>query len=524
MASLTYCKKVVIHCILFVFLPILNPGCIKTQPKSSSSQELSVQLVNEPLSLDPAFAEDGVSLQVLANVFEGLVGYDGQGNLQNQLAESYSISSDGKIYEFSLRKNAKWSDGRPVQVQDFVLAFQRLLRPESTSKLISFFLSIRGAEQFHLGKLPKEKLRVYEKNSKLIIELNRRIPYFIQALSLPVAFPIRQDILQANGGKWPDTGPSTGSYRIRSHVIGQKIELEKNLNYWGKAPEIENVTFLVVIDESTGLHLFEQGRLDLLLRIPAFDFSRLQTKGVVHTFPFFSTYYIAFNINKPPFDQRNWRRAISGVIQRKGITEILGSGEVPAWGWIPKGLEGYIAYRDPKEAYKDSIIWFLKKYPQSHSPEITIAFDSGARNSKIFEKIQNDLKDGLGVQVSLNQMEWRSFLKAIHSDTPSVFRLGWMAPFKDPISHLKVFTSKSPNNYFHFSRSDYDQLVLEIEGLSPGPDRESKIFRAQEILLDEAVVVPIYHYVQNIGVSNRVKHFQANSFGIIKFQELSFKE
>jgi oligopeptide transport system substrate-binding protein len=96
-----------------------------------------------------------------------------------------------------------------------------------------------------------------------------------------------------------------------------------------------------------------------------------------------------------------------------------------------------------------------------------------------------------------------------------------MAPFRDPIMHLRVFVTGDPNNVSRFTNAEYDLLVAEIEELSPGPEREAKLFRAQKILLEEqAVVVPIYHYVQNHAVSARVKNFQVNPFGEIRFAGL----
>jgi oligopeptide transport system substrate-binding protein len=99
--------------------------------------------------------------------------------------------------------------------------------------------------------------------------------------------------------------------------------------------------------------------------------------------------------------------------------------------------------------------------------------------------------------------------------------MGWMAPFRDPISHLEVFKTGNLNNYGGFSNERYDLLVDEIKRIEPGPQREAKIKLAQNILLEEAALVPLYHYVQNTAVAPRVHGFQSNPFGIIQFKELS---
>ena len=125
--------------------------------------------------------------------------------------------------------------------------------------------------------------------------------------------------------------------------------------------------------------------------------------------------------------------------------------------------------------------------------------------------------------LSLNYQDWKSYLKTLQTNPPPIFRFGWMAPFMDPLTHLRVFTSGEINNYTGCSNAKYDQLIEEIERLKPGIERRKKIEAAQKILLeDEAVVIPIYHYVQNTGISERVKGFQMNPSGIILFKDLEF--
>ncbi len=500
--------------------------CCSKLPSSTSSpssyeakQVLHVQLANEPISLDPTLAEDGVSLQILNNINSGLVGYDAEGKLQNRIAESYTISPDGTRYEFKLKPNARWSDGQIIQPQNFILALRRALSPGTVCKLAPLFFAIRGARSYHERKSSELALGIKESQGKLVIELERATPYFIQALTLPPAFPIRQDVLDKNHGIWPENAPSTGAYRMISHQIGQKIVLERNLNYWGKIAMIPRIELWVVVDESTAIHLFDHGQLDLLNHISSLDYLRLKKTGQIHTAPFLATYYLSFNCRKPPFNDRNWRRAIAGSIRRDEISTILGAGELPASSWIPKGLEGFTLYQDPRSTFSDSIEWVRNHH---RAPEvITAAFDTGIRNSRVFEKIQHDVQQVLGIRILLNQLDWRTYIQTLKSNTPSIFRSGWMAPFMDPISHLKVFTTGNLNNYSGCSNQQYDLLVNQIEGMIPGAAREAKIRQAQKILVeDEAALVPIYHYVQNTGVLPRVRGFQVNSFGIVQFQDL----
>ena len=502
---------------------LIGVGCTQTPSSSSIEKSLRFQLVNEPLSLDPTFAEDGVALEVLTNTSDGLVGYDGSGQLQNRLAESYRISTDGKTYRFVLRSSGRWSDGRPIKAQDFVTAFRRALSPHSLSKLAPLFYPIRGARLYQQNKIPEQELGVREEEGTLVIELEYPAPYFIQALTLPPSFPLRQDILSKHQGNWPESGPVTGPYQVVTHSLDQKLILERNPYYYGEQPKIARVEMIIIGDESTGLNLFENGRLDLLTRVPYLDLRRLKEAGKILSTPILTTYYLSFNCRRPPFNDLKWRRAFAGAIRRNEIAALLDPSLTPAWSWIPPGLEGSLAYQDPSLIFEDSMAWVRKNH-QAQTQPVTASFDTGIRNSKILEKVQYDIQQRLGVSLQLTHLDWKTYLRSLQVDPPSLFRLGWMAAFKDPISHLKVFTKNEANNYSGCFNMRYDQLVSEIEKMKPGMKRAQKIKVAQKILLEEmAAVVPIYHYIQNTGVSSRIKGFRMNPFGLILFKELDLE-
>jgi oligopeptide transport system substrate-binding protein len=469
---------------------------------------LRVQLSAEPVSLDPALSEDGVSMQVLGNTMEGLVGYDGSGRLQMRLAQSYQVSKDRKRYEFQLRPDAKWSDGKPVTAADFVAGIRRAVGPHSLSKLLPLLRQIKD---------------VRDENGKLVIELSEPVGYFLEALSLNLAMPARADLLEKSQDHWLDSFPTTGPYRIAQHLIENKIILEKN-PYFTRPVSIPKVEMQIVSDENTGINLFEQHELDIVSKVPPTDVSRLRQKGVLRTDPFYAVYYLAFDVKKPPFDNKVVRRVVASSINKKEIVDVLGSGERVAQSWIPVGLEG--SFSDPIPGFSprpESEITTAKKM-LAKTGVIHAAFDTSSRNSMIMEKVQSDLKKELGANVDLGNQDWKSYIKSIQTDAPQIYRFGWLAPFNDPIAHFNVFTTGNPNNYSNWSDPEYDKLVDLIRTLPTGKEREDAMRKAQFILeRDEAVVVPIYHYVQNHLVSPRVQNFAVNPYGVVHFDELGLK-
>lgn len=486
---------------------------------------LRIQLATEPASLDPTLAEDGASLLVLCNTMEGLVGYDGAGELKMLSAESYTVSADGLRYEFVLRPQARWSDGKPVTAGDFVTSFRRALTPGSGARLAGTLFPIRGAREFFEGKVGPDQVAVKEEGGRLVIGLKDAAPYFIHALTMPVALPERQDVLDAHGGKWVDTGPANGPYRIVSHQADRLIRFEKNPNYWSPSADFAPVEMVIVDDPSTALNLFEEGRLDILAKINPADLPRLlKTPGLVHTDPYLVTYYLSFNFRKPPFNDRIWRQAVIGAVRREEIVKALGEGGMPARSWVPPRLEGFIPYSDPAPVFAAAVAEARKRGAPS-GPPIAAAFDTSSRNSLVMEKVQADLKKTLGLSITLSNLDWKTYLKTVHTEPPSLFRLGILSPFLDPIEILEAFTTGNPNNYLGWSNPEYDRRVAEIATLKPGAARERKIREAQEWLVDrEAIVVPIYHYVQNHAVGPRVEGFRVNPFGVIRFNELRIRK
>lgn len=491
----------------FLLISALFFGQACTQRADTGS--FQVQLSSEPMSLDPALAEDGAALRVLGNVMDGLYGYDGKGTLEPRLAESATASEGGKKWTIVL-KSALWSDGVPVTAEHFVLGIKRGLDPKNASKMASNLFEIKNARKVFEGKMDVSALGVKAEADRLTFELERPVAAFLHLLTLPGALPSRQDVLDAHKGRWPAISPSTGPYRIAEYIQGQYLKLFP-VEQATTGNNAKPVVFRIVEDESTGAHLFERGVLQILMRIPIFERPRFIRKGWVRVDPFFATYFLAFNLKKAPFQDAAWRRAVAAAINKEEVVSILDSGERPASSWIPYGLEGYFPFKTEVPVARKEV----------YLPPIVAGFDSSSRNASIMEKVQHDLAERLGLRLTLQNQDWKSYIRGLSEDAPPIFRFGMMAPFHDPIFHLQAFTSDDPNNYTGYRNADYDRLVRDIRATSPGKKRDALIQKAQQkLLVTDAVIVPLYHYVQSHAVSPRVEGFEVNPFGVIRFNRL----
>lgn len=509
---------VLISAILMAFLACTSKAPVKP------GKAIAIQIHAEPVTLDPSIAEDGMALKILSNLYEGLMTYDGDGKLKPGLAQEYEVSADRKTYTFTLRQGLMWSDRAPITVDEWVEGVRRALDPLTAGKLADMLYLIQGARGFNQGKDSWEAVGVKKLDERRIqFVLETPAAFFLDTLALFVVSPVRQDKLK--DGKWTIQHPTTGAYKIAFHQPGEFYLLEPNANFWRvQSNEIKDLTPIalrIVQDESTAISLFQTGALDILTRIPTLDVERIKDR--VRTDLLIATYYLAFNTRKPPFDQPLYRRAVSGAIDREAITSALGTGDRPARSWISSELEGHIPWQDPTPVFASSLKQARTQLQiQGKAPlPLTMGFDSGSRNQLIAERVQSELKEKLGMKIELQNMDWKTYIGHLKSDPPSMYRMGWLAPFRDPISNLRAFRSTNPNNYTGWKSAEYDGLVDQIERLPSGSKRLELIMKAQRILVDQdAVVVPIYHYVQQHAVSARVEGFKVSPFGVIRFDEL----
>ena len=485
-------------------------------------REIRVHLPMEPVSLDPALTEDDVSIRVQANITEGLVGYDGGGKLKNMLAETIKVSNGGKTYTFKLRSKVSWSDGVAVTAEQFVVGIRHALDPATGAKVAALLFPIRGAQAYSTGQGTAELLGVTAKGKdQVVIELSSPAPYFVHVLALPEAAPLRADILLANHGKWPALAPSTGAYHIVSYKVGVEIRLEPSPGYWNAHAGTLPVLFRIIPEEATAATLFESGALDVVAKVTPLDIDRFRAQGVVHEFQQVSTYFLAFNAKRPPFNDREFRRAVAGSIDRQQIVDLLRTANHAALSWIPPLIEGYLPYRNTQSHFAASVAQ-VKKQLALAPVEITAALNNSDINSLVMEKVQNDLKTNLGLTVHLASMEWKAYIAAVRNNTPQLYRFARGVSFLDPIWHLSSFQSGNPNNPTGWKNEHYDRLVDEVASLPAGPKRRARIEQAQKILTeDDAIVIPLFHGSVTHLVSKRLRGFRMSPTYAVYFDEVS---
>lgn len=473
--------------------------------------EVNVCIASEPMTIDPALnsAVDGAIM--LQHSFEGLMKWidDGEGNaiIDKGQAADYTVSDDGMVYTFTIRDDAKWSDGQAVVAGDFKYAWDRLVDPATAADY---------------GYLVADLNATWEApdDATFVVTLPNPCPYFLEICAFPAAFPVRQDIIEEAGDQWTfstETYISNGAYKLSAWEHNSKITYVKNDQYY----DYENlgpatINFYLMDDANAQLAAFNDGTLNFNEGYPMEEVDALLESGQLQIGDYLGTYYVCFNTEDPIFKDVNVRKAFTLAIDRNFIiNEITKTGEFPASGFVPSGISDAVGpsgddFRTVGGAYiKTSADDYAANvaeakaalaeagYPDGKGfPTVEYVYNTDDRHRAIAEALQQMWQEELGVKVNIANEEWGTFLETRKNGDYQIARNGWISDFNDPISFIDMWTTSSGNNDAQFKNATYDQLVKDVKSSTDNETRMTKMHEAEDILMENYVVGPIYFYVQ----------------------------
>ncbi len=516
---------------LFLLPGLLFSACTQDPELGGPDEKiLRIALRSEPPTLDPSLATDNVSFDLLTNLMEGLTQYDDQLRPIPAVAERWEFSEKGRVIRFYLRKDAVWSDGKPVTAHDFEYSWKRLLNPATAAEYAYFLFDIENAAEYNSGTLgDPEQVGIRAVNDRLFeVRLKHPVVYFPSITTFMVTAPLRQDVIEQHGDRWtdPDNIVTNGAFILKQWQHEYKLLLQANPDYFEGRPALDKVWVYLVRDPTTELTLYETGELDIT-SLPSIAIPNYREHPEFVKQPMLRGYYYGFNVESPPFDKANVRRALGHAIDRSQFPLILKGEEVPTSSWIPKGMFAYNPDIGPKFNPKTARRLLAKAgYPDGKSfPPFSIHYNSDPANQLIAQYIQAQWQEHLNLTVSLEEMEWKVFLKRLQVDTPPVFRLGWGADFPDPDNFMNLFTSSSGNNNTHWANPRYDSLIAEAAGEQGLTKRKELYDEAQRLLVEEDVpIISFFVTAKNMLVKPYVKGFQLNAMEILYLKKIDLKK
>ncbi|KAB8032193.1 peptide ABC transporter substrate-binding protein [Fluviispira multicolorata] len=493
---------------------------VPKDPLAAKVQEINIGAGSEPQTLDPTKCNETVCSDIIDKLFEGLVRSDENGEIRPSQAEKWSMSPDGKVYTFYLRKNLKWSDGSKVTAYDYVYSLQRLADPKVASEQSSFLENVLNGKEITAGQKSVDTLGVKALSDNILeVVLSKPTPYFLEIMSVLNTYPVQKKNLEKYGSEeFNHAGKlvSNGAFKLLYRRNGDKIILEPNEHYWNKENiYLDKVNFIITNDLNSEYRMYESGQLHKTYEIPADRYKEIQAKysKEFNNKPYLSNYFYIFNLNNPKFKDKKLRTALNIAIDREIITKtILGLGQKPLYDLIPYGMKNYAQnkayWQDwPREKQLLEAKKLFKEagYSDGKSLKIQILYNTSENHKKVAVAIASMWKQAFGIVAEPVNEEWKTMLDTRELGKFEVMRMGGVANLNDPYDFLIDFTSKSNTNSSKFKNVEFDKY-FEMSKNELNPSKRQKMQeQLGRIIIEEVPVMPIYSGTMSFLLKENVK-------------------
>jgi ABC-type oligopeptide transport system substrate-binding subunit len=489
-------------------------------PLAQAERYLNLHTNAEPETLDSNLATGNVESSYIMSLFEGLTNYNPKDlSPRPGVAEKWTASPDGKIYTFSLRKDAKWSDGTPVTAQDFVYSYERLLNPKTGGKFATMLYPLKNGEAYNMGKVTDPKLLgVKAKDpATLILEFEYPVPYVAYLTSHMTYMPVPRQAIEKHGGNWtrPENIVSNGPFILKDWTPHKYATVVRNPHYWNKAAvKLDGIRFWPVEDLETALKMYNEGQLDLAWYLPSSKVPVLKTRPDFVKAPWFTTEYYWVNVKNPILKDPRVRRALAMAIDRKVLTErFLHGMSDPLSSFTPKGIPGYTAPSNTPQFNPEAARKLLKEAGITDPATVTveILYNTHEQRKTVAQVVQQMWKQNLGITVQLHNEEWKSWIRDMQQKTyPGVCRAGWVGDYLDPMTFLDMLPTTSPANYSNWSNPKYDELIAKARMEPNAQKRMQLLSQAEAILMDEMPIIPLFQQSKDYLIKPYVKGHHSN--------------
>ncbi|MBI4637647.1 MAG: ABC transporter substrate-binding protein [Candidatus Rokubacteria bacterium] len=479
-------------------------------------------LGNDPATLDPARVSDIYSRSVSQQIFDGLVQFDQTLTVMPALAQFWKASRDGLTWTFTLRKGVRFHHGREVTADDVVYSFTRILDPREKSGAADLFGTIQGAQEFREGRARTVSgLTALDRYTVQVVLKEAQAP-FVSVLAVGHAKIVPREVVERAGEAFGAQPVGTGPFKFVRWERGKEIVLAVNPDYFGGVPQLARVVYRIFPGErfETMHEEFQKGNLEDT-PIPTQDYRRIVASGgsTYVKRPMISVRFYGFNTRWKPLDDRRVRQALAHAIDRDGlIDEVFLGRYTPARGVLPPGTQGFnprlrgYAY-DPERA-RDLLA--QAGYPGGRGlPSIPVW--SSVKLERVLQEheLMKKQLEVVGVRTEFHYLtDWPAFFKKLLDGQLPMFVLAWYADVPDPDNFLfKLFHSRSPRNFFGYANATVDELVTAARQVTDPQRRVDLYRRAEQLIVDDAPLVPFWHYTYERLFQPYVRSVEVNGLG-----------
>ena len=463
---------------------------------------------------DPIQVGDASTAEYTAEIFGGLVTLDLDLNVVPDIAERWEITDGGRVYTFYLRDDVVFHNGRRVTADDVKYSFERAADPANFSPTVLDYLGdIVGVRDKFNGSADEiSGVQVIDEYT-LRIELDEPISYFIQQLTYTIAYVVDREQIEQDPDGWTRNPNGTGPFRVKVFRPLEEIVLIPNDRYHLGPPKLDEVVFS--LSGGSLSTRFQNDEIHIAI-VPAVELAGvLSGESELSEFyrpaPQLSIFYIGFNVNQPPFDDPLVRQAFAHAINREAINEVLFfDAAIVADGLVPPNLPGYSESVStyPYDPERAAELLAQSSYADE-MPRIILTFSGGGGDPPDnLQAYQQQWREALGVEVEIEAIEWSAYLRELRRGELQMYSAGWIADYPDPENFVgKLFSSESRLNHGGYSNDRVDALLAEAATLQDQEARFRLYQEAEQIIIDDAPVIPTFWTVRHYLVRECVQNF-----------------
>jgi oligopeptide transport system substrate-binding protein len=454
---------------------VITAACGGIDRPAGPPTTLQRGISSDPETLDQHKSRSIQAADVIRDLGEGLVGYSATGELVPAAAESWEVSDDGLKYTFHLRAGLRWSNGEALTADHFVAGMRRLVDPSTAAFYAEMLGGLENAEGITSGDIPVSMLGVEAPDDRtVVLRLVQQTPYLVSLMTHPSTFPVHPGSIAEHGDSFARPGKlvSNGAYVLEAWVPGSVISLRRNEHYWNNAgTAVDAVNYHVMVQDSAELNRYRAGELHTTSTVPPDSFAQVREEygDQLHVAPYLGVYYYGYHLTKPPFkDNAALRQALSMAVDREQLAlKVTGRGEVPAYSWVPQGVNNYepplsrFAALSKEEREQVARRLYREAGYSAESPlRIEVRYNTNDTNKRIAVAIQSMWREVLGVEATLINEEFQVLLANMRdAEITQVFRSSWMGDYNDAHTFLSVLQGGSAANMPRYTSAEYDALM-----------------------------------------------------------------
>ncbi|WP_201799110.1 peptide ABC transporter substrate-binding protein [Rhodoferax aquaticus] len=537
MSMPSFTKTALVGAILMGFALAASAATVPAGVKLHDKQEMTRNNGSEPETLDPALAEGVPANNIIRDLFEGLTATNGAGTTVPGVAESWKQTND-TTWVFTLRKNAKWSNGDAVTAEDFIYGIRRFVDPKTASQYASTYgIFIANGKEVVEGKVPPTELGI-KALDKYTLEIKTPYPVsFIPELMSNLQLgPVHKATIEKFGKEWTKPGNivGNGAFTLADWQVNSKIVLAKSAQYWdAKNVQLTKFTYLPVEDGNNDVKLFESGENDFVYQLPpgTYEKYKAQYPKEIHNSPMLGLRYYSYQTTDPLLKDVRVRKALSMVIDRNILAEkVTADGQVPAYSVIVGGTKGAnVTTYDWASWPMDKRVAEAKKLLAdagvAAGTKVKFSYNTSEYHKKMAIFAASEWKTKLGLDTEMEAMEFKVLIKNRNDKNFQIARNGWIADYNDATSFIALVQCNNDQNNHNYCNPKAEALVEQGNKTKDPAKRAELLTQAVKINMEDYPILPLLQYtvprliksyVGGYTATNSMDRYRGKEFYIIK--------